>query len=180
MYLNVDRQGCGVKTVAYSLRTDRHTHRQTDRQTDRHTYIQTDRRIQIYIHRRTAEYTYTISRDMKHFVCFVFRFDFPIFKRELGENVPEGILCADSLPAFKELDKVMRSPDSNGAPLGRVSYSLSAVYQRVFHQPPDPARQHTAEGDCDTLLRLIVAQSHPFILWCDRNACRLSDIAETK
>ena len=26
MYLNVDRQGCVIKTVAYSLRTDRETH----------------------------------------------------------------------------------------------------------------------------------------------------------
>ena len=34
MYLNVDRQGCVIKTVAYSLRTDRQTHvtRQTDKQ----------------------------------------------------------------------------------------------------------------------------------------------------
>ena len=32
MYLNVDRQGCVIKTVAYSLRTDRHTHAHRDRQ----------------------------------------------------------------------------------------------------------------------------------------------------
>ena len=32
MYLNVDRQGCVIKTVAYSLRTDRHTDRHTDTQ----------------------------------------------------------------------------------------------------------------------------------------------------
>ena len=31
MYLNADRQGCVVKTVAYSLRTDRHTQGQTKR-----------------------------------------------------------------------------------------------------------------------------------------------------
>ena len=32
MYLNVDRQGCVIKTVAYSLRTNRHTDRHTDTQ----------------------------------------------------------------------------------------------------------------------------------------------------
>ena len=32
--LTVDRQVCVIKTVAYSLRTDRHTDRQTDRHTD--------------------------------------------------------------------------------------------------------------------------------------------------
>ena len=34
MYLNVDRQGCVIKTVTYRLRTDRHTHvtRHRDRQ----------------------------------------------------------------------------------------------------------------------------------------------------
>ena len=31
MYLNVDRQGCVIKTVAYSLRTDRHTDTGTDK-----------------------------------------------------------------------------------------------------------------------------------------------------
>ena len=35
MYLNVDRQGCVIKTVAYSLRTDRHTDRHTDTWTDK-------------------------------------------------------------------------------------------------------------------------------------------------
>ena len=37
MYLNVDRQGCVIKTVAYSLRTDRqtHTHTHTDTGTDK-------------------------------------------------------------------------------------------------------------------------------------------------
>ena len=34
MYLNVDRQGCVIKTVAYSLRRDRHTKRHTDTGTD--------------------------------------------------------------------------------------------------------------------------------------------------
>ena len=34
MNLTVDRQVCVIKTVAYSLRTDRHTDRQTDRHTD--------------------------------------------------------------------------------------------------------------------------------------------------
>ena len=32
MYLNVDRQGCVIKNVAYSLRTDRQTDGRTDRQ----------------------------------------------------------------------------------------------------------------------------------------------------
>jgi len=35
MYLNVDRQGGVIKTVAYSLRTDRHTDRHTDTVTDK-------------------------------------------------------------------------------------------------------------------------------------------------
>ena len=35
MYLNVDRQGCVIKTVAYSLRTDRHTDTQTHTGTDK-------------------------------------------------------------------------------------------------------------------------------------------------
>ena len=35
MYLNVDRQGCVIKTVAYSLRTDRQTDRHTDTGTDK-------------------------------------------------------------------------------------------------------------------------------------------------
>ena len=35
MYLNVGRQGCVIKTVAYSLRTDRHTYTQTDTWTDK-------------------------------------------------------------------------------------------------------------------------------------------------
>ena len=34
MYLNVDRQGCVIKTVAYSLRTDTHTDTQSHRHTD--------------------------------------------------------------------------------------------------------------------------------------------------
>ena len=33
LYLNVDRQGCVIKTVAYSLRTDGRTDRRTDGQT---------------------------------------------------------------------------------------------------------------------------------------------------
>ena len=32
MYLNLDRQGCVIKTVAYSLRTVGHTDRHRDRQ----------------------------------------------------------------------------------------------------------------------------------------------------
>ena len=39
MYLNVDRQGCVIKTVAYSVRTDTHTdtqkHIHTDTWTDK-------------------------------------------------------------------------------------------------------------------------------------------------
>ena len=35
MNLTVDRQVCVIKTVAYSLRTDRHTDTQTDRHRDR-------------------------------------------------------------------------------------------------------------------------------------------------
>ena len=35
MYLNVDRQACVIKTVAYSLRTDRHTDTQTETWTDK-------------------------------------------------------------------------------------------------------------------------------------------------
>ena len=35
MYLNVDRQGCVIKTVAYSLRTDRQTDRITHTGTDK-------------------------------------------------------------------------------------------------------------------------------------------------
>ena len=31
MYLNVDQQGCVIKTVLYSLRTDTHTHTRTDK-----------------------------------------------------------------------------------------------------------------------------------------------------
>ena len=33
LYLNVDRQGCVIKTVAYSLRTDTQTHTRTQVQT---------------------------------------------------------------------------------------------------------------------------------------------------
>ena len=35
MNLTVDRQVCVIKTVAYSLRTDRHTDRHTDTWTDK-------------------------------------------------------------------------------------------------------------------------------------------------
>ena len=35
MYLNVDRQGCVIKTVACSLRTDRQTHTDTHTGTDK-------------------------------------------------------------------------------------------------------------------------------------------------
>ena len=35
MNLTVDRQVCVIKTVAYSLRTDRQTDRQTDGRTDK-------------------------------------------------------------------------------------------------------------------------------------------------
>ena len=35
MYLNVDRQGCVIKTVAYSLRTGRQTDTHTDTGTDK-------------------------------------------------------------------------------------------------------------------------------------------------
>ena len=43
MYLNVDRHGCVIKTVSYSLRTDRQTDTQTDTQTERQTHRQTHR-----------------------------------------------------------------------------------------------------------------------------------------
>ena len=39
MYLNMDRQGCVIKTVAYSLRTYRHTDTQT------HTHTGTDKSL---------------------------------------------------------------------------------------------------------------------------------------
>ncbi|GFN88204.1 three prime repair exonuclease [Plakobranchus ocellatus] len=153
---------------------------------------------------------YQFLKNLPHSLCLVAhngkRFDFPLLLAHLKEwqqLIPDDILCADSMEAFRAFDpppkaKRQRSmptadPKSvlclpNGAEAGvndrgsqqegseaKKSYSLSKVYARVFGQ--EPPLSHTAEQDCNNMLEIIYETAiDKFPQWCDANAVPLCNI----
>ncbi|GFN91151.1 three-prime repair exonuclease 1 [Plakobranchus ocellatus] len=114
-------------------------------------------------------------KNLPHPVCLVAhngnRFDFPLFLAHLKEwqqMIPDDILCADSMVAF-------RAFAAEAGVKGRQSYSLPKVYARVFGQEPPLPR--TAEHNCNNMLEIIRETSiDKFPQWCDAKAVPLCSI----
>ena len=103
-------------------------------------------------------------------------FDFRVLKAKLdslNKTLPKGILCADSLIAFKSLPELFgekKDPTMDKIQHDKkfVSYGLGSVYKRVFKTAIPHA--HSSEGDCLALLQLFHQKNMEIVSLIDQTA----------
>ncbi|XP_012282260.1 three-prime repair exonuclease 1 isoform X2 [Orussus abietinus] len=100
------------------------------------------------------------------------QFDYPILLHELqsiGKEIPEGVLAIDSLNAFKHyFNKSSSEPNVSSKCTDNSSAFLEAPNSSTSK------RQHTAEGDCLSMLKCIGKFASTFAHWADMNAVPLA------
>ncbi|EFA01254.1 three prime repair exonuclease 2 [Tribolium castaneum] len=109
-------------------------------------------------------------------------FDFPILRAEIentGENLPEDILCLDSIIAFKEIDTleggaVINQPNEIKIRKIDTSYNLGHVFKRRLSKRPLNA--HGAEGDVNMLLACAADYGQKFVKFANGNSTKFSQM----
>ncbi|KAI4497867.1 hypothetical protein M0802_006983 [Mischocyttarus mexicanus] len=120
-------------------------------------------------------------------ICFVAHngkaFDFPILLFELkciDKDLPEDILCADTLHLFKdyfkkdnnnqEIDISMMKDRMENINLNQKpsNFKLITIYEHLLKVPPE--NNHDAQSDCINMLKCASCIKEYFVEWCDSNA----------
>ncbi|KAK7505095.1 hypothetical protein BaRGS_00003665 [Batillaria attramentaria] len=91
-----------------------------------------------------------------------------------GETLPQPSSSSAAAARVESDNKGKSAAKLTANKTPNVSYRLGMIHQRVFGSPPDAV--HTAEDDCNTLLRLILNRAPEFIEWLDEHAIPLDAV----
>ena len=112
------------------------------------------------------------------------RFDFAVLKDKLdkiGKKLMPDLLCADTLEAFRNIDKCitkrlenlsLRGSPEDSCTKSKISYSLEEIYKRKISTKKVSA--HRAECDVKMMYEIALKDKNEFQNWVNEKATKFN------